>query len=48
MPTPTLGAHTMARIPYADENRNDEVKALAARIRKERGKLANLDRKSVV
>jgi alkylhydroperoxidase family enzyme len=32
----------MARIPYADENRNDEVKALAARIRKERGKLANL------
>jgi len=34
----------MARIPYADENRNDEVKALAARIRKERGKLANLYR----
>jgi AhpD family alkylhydroperoxidase len=32
----------MARIPYADENRNEEVKALAARIRKERGKLANL------
>ena len=32
----------MARIPYADENKNDEVKALAAQIRKERGKLHNL------
>ena len=34
----------MARIPYADENRNDEVRALAARIRKERGKVHNLYR----
>jgi alkylhydroperoxidase family enzyme len=34
----------MARIPYADENRDDEVKALAAQIRKERGKLHNLYR----
>ena len=34
----------MARIPYADENRNDEVKALASQIRKERGKLHNLYR----
>src|SRR3981081_3403903 len=36
--------NTMARIPYADENRDDEVKALAAQIRKERGKLHNLYR----
>jgi AhpD family alkylhydroperoxidase len=34
----------MARIPYADENQNDEVKALAAQIRKERGQLHNLYR----
>ena len=34
----------MARIPYADENKNDEVKALAAQIRKERGGLHNLYR----
>jgi alkylhydroperoxidase family enzyme len=34
----------MARIPYADENRDDEVKALAAQIRKERGKMHNLYR----
>ena len=32
----------MARIPYADPNQNDEVKALAERIRKERGQLGNL------
>jgi alkylhydroperoxidase family enzyme len=34
----------MARIPYADENENDEVVALAAQIRKERGQLHNLYR----
>ena len=34
----------MARIPYADENQNAEVAALAAQIRKERGKLHNLYR----
>lgn len=34
----------MARIPYADENQNEEVVALAAQIRKERGKLHNLYR----
>jgi alkylhydroperoxidase family enzyme len=34
----------MARIPYADESQNEEVKALAAQIRKERGKLHNLYR----
>ena len=33
----------MARIPYADENQ-DEVKPLAARIRKERGRMSNLYR----
>jgi alkylhydroperoxidase family enzyme len=32
----------MARIPYADENQNEEVKTLAAQIRTERGKLHNL------
>jgi AhpD family alkylhydroperoxidase len=32
----------MARIPYADENQNEEVKALAAQIRKERGGMGNL------
>jgi alkylhydroperoxidase family enzyme len=32
----------MARIPYADPNANEEVKALAERIRKERGRLHNL------
>lgn len=32
----------MVRIPYADENQNEEVKALAAQIRKERGKMHNL------
>ena len=32
----------MARIPYADPNQNEEVKALAERIRKERGQLGNL------
>ena len=32
----------MARIPYADPNANDEVKALAERIQKERGRLHNL------
>src|SRR5688572_17783652 len=35
-------AHRMARIPYADPNANDEVKALAERIQKERGRLHNL------
>ena len=34
----------MARIPYADENQNAEVAALAAQIRKERGQLHNLYR----
>ena len=34
----------MARIPYADENQNEEVAALAAQIRKERGQLHNLYR----
>ena len=34
----------MARIPYADENQNEEVVALAAQIRKERGQLHNLYR----
>jgi AhpD family alkylhydroperoxidase len=34
----------MARIAYADENQNEEVKALAAQIRKERGQLHNLYR----
>ncbi len=34
----------MARIPYAEENQNEEVAALAAQIRKERGKLHNLYR----
>ena len=34
----------MARIPYADENANPEVAALAAQIRKERGKMHNLYR----
>ena len=34
----------MARIPYADENQNEEVAALAGRIRKERGQLGNLYR----
>ena len=33
----------MARIPYADEN-HEEVKALAERIRKERGRMSNLYR----
>ena len=32
----------MARIPYADPNANEEVKALAAQIHKERGRLHNL------
>ena len=32
----------MARIPYADPNANDEVKALAERIQKERGRLHKL------
>lgn len=32
----------MARIPYADPNQNAEVKALAERIQKERGRLHNL------
>jgi AhpD family alkylhydroperoxidase len=32
----------MARIPYADPNQNEEVKALAEQIRKERGQLHNL------
>src|SRR5687768_17019964 len=32
----------MARIPNADPNANDEVKALAAQIQKERGRLHNL------
>ena len=32
----------MARIPYADENRDEEVKTLAAQIKKERGKMHNL------
>jgi len=32
----------MARIPYADPNANDEVKTLAQRIHKERGRLHNL------
>ena len=32
----------MARIPYADPNQNDEVRALADQIRKERGRLHNL------
>ena len=32
----------MARIPYADPNQNEEVKALSERIRKERGRLHNL------
>ena len=32
----------MARIPYADPEQNDEVKALADQIRKERGQLHNL------
>ena len=32
----------MARITYADENQNEEVKKLAAQIRKERGKMHNL------
>src|SRR3970040_1226369 len=34
----------MARIPYAEENQNEDVAALAAQIRKERGKLHNLYR----
>ena len=34
----------MARIPYADENKNAEVAALAAQIRNERGKMHNLYR----
>ena len=34
----------MARIPYADENQNEEVAALAAQIRMERGGLGNLYR----
>jgi len=37
----------MARIPYADENENAEVAALAAQIRKERGKI-NKPRKQVL
>ena len=32
----------MARIPYADPEANEEVKALAEQIRKERGRLHNL------
>jgi alkylhydroperoxidase family enzyme len=32
----------MARIPYPDENQNEEVRSLAAQIRKERGKMHNL------
>ena len=32
----------MARIPYADPDQNEEVKALADQIRKERGQLHNL------
>jgi len=32
----------MARIPYADPEQNEEVKALADQIRKERGQLHNL------
>jgi alkylhydroperoxidase family enzyme len=34
----------MARIPYGDENQNEEVRALADRIRTERGSLGNLYR----
>ena len=32
----------MARIPYADPNANDEVKALGEQIKQERGQLGNL------